>query len=127
MSLLVAFLLYFFHDKILISFSCVRLTEIPDTRIPNAATYKFEREDHTLGNLLRSQLLQDSRVIFAAYKVEHPLFANFLLKIQTEDGYTPEEALKNACSSILRQISVLRHKFKAEYDLKAMLAESDDI
>lgn len=105
----------------------LRLTITPDSRIPNAAIIKFEREDHTLGNLLRSQLLQDSRVIFAAYKVEHPLFANFLLRIQTEEGYSPKEALKNACSAILHQLTVLQQKFKTEWDLKAMLADSEDI
>jgi len=30
-------------------------------------------EDHTLGNSLRHQLLQDSRVRFAGYKKPHPL------------------------------------------------------
>ncbi|CDO56903.1 similar to Saccharomyces cerevisiae YOL005C RPB11 RNA polymerase II subunit B12.5 [Geotrichum candidum] len=104
-----------------------KITVTPDSRIPNAAIFKFEREDHTLGNLLRAQLLQDSRVIFAAYKVEHPLFANFLLRIQTEEGYTPKEALKNACSSVLHQLSVIQRKFKSEWELKAMIGDSDDM
>lgn len=98
----------------------------PDLRMPNSAIIKFEREDHTLGNLLRSQLLQDSRVVFAAYKVEHPLFANFVMRIQTEDGYSPKEALKNACSSLIAQLGFLNEKFKAEYELKAMLADNDE-
>jgi DNA-directed RNA polymerase II subunit RPB11 len=103
-----------------------KLTVSPDLRIPNAAIIKFEREDHTLGNLLRAQLLQDSRVIFAAYKVEHPLFANFIMRIQTEEGYNPKEALKNACSALIAQLGTLRDRFKTEYGLKAMLAETED-
>lgn len=95
-------------------------------RMPNAAIFKFEREDHTLGNLLRAQLLQDSRVIFAAYKVEHPLFANFVLRVQTEEGYTPKEAVKNACSALIGQLTQLNDRFKAEYSLKSMLAEPED-
>ena len=34
-------------------FLSVRLTITPDTKIPNAATFKVEKEDHTLANMLR--------------------------------------------------------------------------
>ena len=34
-----------------------RVTITPDTKVPNAATLVIEREDHTVGNLLRMQLL----------------------------------------------------------------------
>lgn len=104
----------------------IRITVTPDLRTPNTALIKFEREDHTLGNLLRSQLMQDSRVIFAAYKVEHPLFANFMMRLQTEDGYSPREALKNACSAVIAQLGLLVDRFKTEYDLKSMLADTED-
>ena len=81
---------------------------IPDTKVPNAAIVKIEREDHTLANLLRAQLLKDDRVLFAAYKVEHPLFANFVLRIQTEDDYSPREALQNACSGLISELDVIK-------------------
>ena len=44
-----------------------------DSRVPNACLYTFHKEDHTLGNLLKQQLLKDPNVIFAGYKVPHPL------------------------------------------------------
>lgn len=87
---------------------------------------KFEREDHTLANLLRAQLLKDDKVIFAAYKVEHPLFANFILRIQTEDDYTPKEALRNACSSLISELDIIKTKFKDEWALKSLLNNNDD-
>jgi RNA polymerase Rpb3/Rpb11 dimerisation domain len=37
--------------------------------VPSAAIFTFNKEDHTLGNLIRSRLLQSSHVVFAAYKV----------------------------------------------------------
>lgn len=95
-----------------------------DQRMPNAAFIKFEREDHTLGNMLTSQLQQDPRVLYAAYKIEHPLFANFVMRVQTEDGYSPREALRNACQNLIGQLKILSKKFKAEYGLKAMLGDS---
>lgn len=95
----------------------------PDTKVPNAALIRIEREDHTLANLLRAQLLKDERVIFAAYKIEHPLFANFVLRIQTEEDYTPKEALKNACTNLIGELDVIKTKFKNEWALKALINE----
>ena len=52
-------------------------------------------------------MLKDDRVLFAAYKVEHPLFANFVLRIQTEDDYSPQ-ALQNACSGLISELDVIK-------------------
>ena len=38
------------------------------TGTPNSAVFTFNKEDHTLGNLLRAHLLKDPHVIFAGYK-----------------------------------------------------------
>lgn len=94
--------------------------------MPNAALITIEREDHTLGNLIRAQLLKDERVIFAAYKVEHPLFANFVLRIQTEDNYSPKDALKNACTNLIGELDVIKNKFKDEWALKSLLNDNDN-
>lgn len=37
--------------------------------VPNACIFTFNKEDHTLGNLLRSRLLEDPHVLFSGYKV----------------------------------------------------------
>ena len=42
--------------------------------IPSSSIFTFNKEDHTLGNLLRARLLQSPMVTFAAYRVQHPLF-----------------------------------------------------
>lgn len=94
--------------------------------MPNAAIVKIEREDHTLANLLRAQLLKDQKVIFAAYKVEHPLFPNFVLRIQTEEGYSPKEALRNACSGLIGELDIVKTRFKDEWALKSLLNNSND-
>ncbi|PAV15346.1 RBP11-like subunits of RNA polymerase [Pyrrhoderma noxium] len=39
-----------------------------DTKIPNAATIKIVKQDHTLANMLRQQLLLNPSVLFAGYK-----------------------------------------------------------
>ncbi|KAI8069599.1 DNA-directed RNA polymerase [Gongronella butleri] len=85
-----------------------------DTRIPNAATFKIEREDHTLANMLRAQLLKDPRVLFAGYKVPHPLEHNFLIKIQTTPGTTPGQALSEATAELIKEINTLKNKFEMD-------------
>ena len=42
--------------------------------VQSASVFTFNREDHTLGNMLRSRLLQSPHVHFSGYKVPHPLF-----------------------------------------------------
>ncbi|CAH1762217.1 20111_t:CDS:2 [Entrophospora sp. SA101] len=54
-----------------------------DNRVENAATFDIQKEDHTMGNLIRHKLLQEPHVIFAGYKVPHPLENNIFLRVQT--------------------------------------------
>lgn len=44
-----------------------------DTKIANAGVFRFNKEDHTIGNLLRMQLHRDPNVRFAGYIHPHPL------------------------------------------------------
>lgn len=94
-----------------------------DTKAANAIVITFQKEDHTLGNLIKSELLQDSRVLFAAYKVEHPLFARFKMRIQTMEGYDPKDALKNACNAIIKKLAILKTNFETEWNLQTLASD----
>jgi DNA-directed RNA polymerase II subunit RPB11 len=37
--------------------------------------FTFNKEDHTLGNLLRAKLLENSHVQYAAYKVSYTIMS----------------------------------------------------
>jgi DNA-directed RNA polymerase II subunit RPB11 len=69
---------------------------------------------------LTSQLLQTPNVLFAGYKVPHPLHPYFLLKIQTDGTQTPQEALENVCTSLIATIGDLESKFKMEFQVKSV-------
>ncbi|GJE85223.1 DNA-directed RNA polymerase II subunit RPB11 [Phanerochaete sordida] len=93
-----------------------KLVEISeDTKIPNAATFKIVKEDHTLGNLLRAELLNDSRCLFAGYKVPHPLHPYFQLKVQTDGSVTPSQIVTETCQSLLEKLASVEAKFKREF------------
>ncbi|KAG1760770.1 DNA-directed RNA polymerase [Suillus occidentalis] len=94
----------------------VEVTE--DTKIPNAATFKIVKQDHTLGNMVRAQVLSMPQVLFAGYKVPHPLHPYFLLKIQTDGTMTPQAVLEQACTKLIATISSLEAKFKREFSFK---------
>lgn len=90
-------------------FSSFRLTYTPDAKIPNSGTFKIEREDHTLANLLRMELLKNDRVLFVGYKIPHPLDHHFLLRVQTVGPeYTPRDALQAGVAALLEGVEALR-------------------
>ncbi|KAF9010141.1 DNA-directed RNA polymerase [Cyathus striatus] len=91
---------------------------IEDTKIPNAATIKIVKQDHTLGNMLRAQLLSMPQILFAGYKVPHPLHPYFLIKIQTDGSITPQALLESACTKLIGTMSSLETKFKREFSFK---------
>ncbi|TFK26120.1 DNA-directed RNA polymerase II [Coprinopsis marcescibilis] len=99
----------------------VEVTE--DSKIPNAATIKIVKQDHTLGNMLRAQLLSMPQVRFAGYKVPHPLQPYFLVKVQTDGSITPQAAVEAACNKLIATVEVVAQKFKREFTYKDTAGE----
>lgn len=84
-------------------------------------------------NVIISQLLKDPRVLFAGYKVPHPLEHNFVIKVQTVPGTSPGKALKDATSELISEVNALKNKFDMEVirhrtfeDAKASQSGYDD-
>ncbi|CAJ1399715.1 unnamed protein product [Effrenium voratum] len=94
-----------------------RVHVIPDEKVSNAVIFHIWLEDHTLGNLLRMELMRNEAVLFAGYKVPHPLNHMIELRLQTTPASTPQEALRCAvtnlrseCKSMLEQFDEGCHK-----------------
>ncbi|KAI1718839.1 RNA polymerase rpb3/Rpb11 dimerization domain-containing protein [Ditylenchus destructor] len=83
-----------------------------DTKVPNAAVFTFNKEDHTLGNLLKHQLLKDPQVLFAGYRNPHPLEHKILLRIQTTPETTPADALNSAITDLTAELSLFEERFR---------------
>lgn len=103
-----------------------KVTEETDTRIPSTSVFTFNKEDHTLGNMLRSRLLQSPHVLFSGYKVPHPLFSTFILRVQTDGTLTPRQALVQACKDLVTDLGLLSREFTKEWELRKMVGESVD-
>ncbi|KAN0090253.1 DNA-directed RNA polymerase-like protein II subunit RPB11 [Hyaloscypha variabilis] len=98
-----------------------KCSEAPDTRTANSSVFTFNKEDHTLANILRAHLLKNSHVIFAGYKIPHPLFATFELRVQTDGSLTPKEALVNTCRTLVGDLEILSREFTKEFELRKMV------
>jgi DNA-directed RNA polymerase subunit L len=59
-----------------------KLTFTRDTKVANAGTYIVQKEDHTLGNIVRMQLHRDPNVVFAGYQVPHPSDNRIVIKVR---------------------------------------------
>jgi len=64
-------------------------------------------------------------VSFAAYRVPHPLEHNVVVRIQTEEGYEPKEAIIHAANALLVQLTQLKINFEQEWELKKISGEGD--
>ncbi|KAM0787828.1 hypothetical protein ACM66B_003882 [Microbotryomycetes sp. NB124-2] len=95
-----------------------------DTKIPNAATITINKEDHTLANMLRGQLLLMDNVLFAGYKVPHPLEPAVVLKVQTDGTESPVEVVRNACKQLIYTLSKMKAAFTSEVQ-RQQIAQDD--
>ncbi|KAJ8421439.1 hypothetical protein Cgig2_012854 [Carnegiea gigantea] len=95
-----------------------------DTKIINAATFTIEREDHTVGNILRMQLHQDPNVLFAGYKLPHPLQYKIIVRvsflcplvhaieIHTTSQSSPTQAYNQAINDLDKELDCLKSAFE---------------
>ena len=87
--------------------------EEEDAASAATATYILNRQDHTAANALKTSLLKDEAVVFAAYNMPHPLEAVVHLRVQTS-GAPAGAAVERALQRLIGTCT----------DLKASFAES---
>ena len=69
----------------------------------------LNKEDHTLGNLIRLQLLRNPEVRFTGYRIPHPLVHFVELKIQTaSSNVSPTEVLSAAIEDLSNECDFLQ-------------------
>lgn len=80
------------------------------TKTENEAVIEFIGEGHTILNLLRTELLNDERVLMATYDTKFPVMDNPVFRITTS-GIDPIIVLKEATRRIIDQCE----EFSQEY------------
>ncbi|KAF2749914.1 RBP11-like subunits of RNA polymerase [Sporormia fimetaria CBS 119925] len=95
-----------------------------ETRVPNTTVFTFNKEDHTLGNLLSQRLHNYKYVKFSAYKVPHPMFATFELRVTTDGTVSPKDAVMKCCEDIVQDLDVLSKSFTHEWHVAEAVMEN---
>lgn len=108
-----------------------RIRSEADEKAANAKLYTMWHEDHTLGNALRMELLRNPEVLFAGYKVPHPLDHMLELRIQTTPKSSPDKALADACNNLQKEADSMLTQFtngvkKLRGDIPTIAALKDD-
>ncbi|DBA76658.1 hypothetical protein WJX79_009323 [Trebouxia sp. C0005] len=102
------------YEKFVVPEGLEKISHEKDTKVPHAATFTIQREDHTIGNIVRMQLHRDNRVNFAGYKVPHPLEYRMLIKVQTNGDCEPKGAMQDALKDLQNEFSEIHDSFMAE-------------
>eukprot|EP01006_Ploeotia_vitrea_P019557 TRINITY_DN51768_c0_g1_i1.p4 TRINITY_DN51768_c0_g1~~TRINITY_DN51768_c0_g1_i1.p4 ORF type:complete len:129 (-),score=11.30 TRINITY_DN51768_c0_g1_i1:1926-2279(-) len=91
-----------------------------DTKLRSACTFIINKEDHSLGNVLRMKLTQNEDVQFVGYKVPHPLIHQVHLKVQTNGVVTPAAAVSSGIQACLADVDTVARKFKEQVEKRKM-------
>ncbi|AFZ81424.1 RNA polymerase small subunit, putative [Theileria equi strain WA] len=84
-------------------------------------TFSIENEDHTLGNVLRTLLVERDDVVFAGYSVPHPMQPEMNIRIQTT-GQPAVEVFSQSLGDLVEICDTLTDAFKKAMD-EAMLTD----
>jgi len=68
-------------------------------------------EEYSLVNMLKELLLEDSKVEFAAFRMDHPQIANPVLMVRTSES-TPLAVLKYAIKKMKKQAEEFKEALK---------------
>eukprot|EP00470_Lotharella_oceanica_P005273 CAMPEP_0170167840 /NCGR_PEP_ID=MMETSP0040_2-20121228/1121_1 /TAXON_ID=641309 /ORGANISM="Lotharella oceanica, Strain CCMP622" /LENGTH=131 /DNA_ID=CAMNT_0010405977 /DNA_START=36 /DNA_END=431 /DNA_ORIENTATION=+ len=82
-----------------------------DEKQTSCGVFTVNKEDHTFGNITRIHLLMDKRVLFAGYRIPHPLYAIVKMKIRTTTETTPIGAMESALTNASSELQHIADKF----------------
>lgn len=97
---------------------CVEITSLPKS---STLFYNLWAIISLFVFFLCSQLLKDPNVLFAGYKLPHPLEHKFILRIQTTSDYTPQDALMHAITDLLAELSLFEERFRVKKVINELL------
>ncbi len=89
----------------------VKVTYRDDAKLSKCGIFMVNKEDHTIGNSIRAQLLRDKRVLYAGYQISHPLFPIVKFKVRTTDKTDPAEVFGRALTNGTKELENIQASF----------------
>ena len=111
----------------------VKITEYESQKNTNTSLFVLEKEDHTLANLLRMKLHENSQVKQAGYRVPHPTQHRCEIRVQTaKDGTdrevpTPKQAMVMALTECRNDLEECKRLLLASLQAKNVTYSNSDI
>lgn len=83
---------------------------------PNSGTFFFNKEDHTIGNMMKMSLLSDQRVIFAGYRKPHPLehVVEVQLRVREDVNATPQQVAQLTFDNLQTELGSIRSQLETK-------------
>lgn len=103
-------------DSVRVPEGVAKVAMTPDEKVVNAAMFRIAREDHTLGNMLRMELLRDPMVKFVGYKHPHPLDNDIIIRVQSTVTVTPVTSLARSAARLEDELRHTQRMFSAACD-----------
>lgn len=107
------------YERFVVPEGVDKITVEKDTKVANAAKFTLQREDHTIGNILRMQLHRDEHVLFAGYQIPHPLEHRLIVKVQTNGRKTPVAAVEDALTALTDEYADIQEQFREQVAAKS--------
>eukprot|EP00347_Sterkiella_histriomuscorum_P004393 403360631 len=96
-----------------------------DNRVRHQGTLTIKDEDHSLGNLVRQQLLHNPKVKFSGYRKPHPLEEYVEIKVQTTGEVSPPDSIIMASEQLLSQMKSLSDSLMKQAQLLRVMDNSN--
>ena len=85
----------------------VRKQAVSDTE----ATYVLENEGHTMGNLIRGEMLHHTALECAGYKLKNPMSEEVEIYVKSKDGTTTDKVLIESLGLLREKLAFMETAF----------------
>ena len=80
----------------------------------NKLVIEIKGADHTLCNVLKTELLNDKHIKIATYGIRHPMISSPQMTVETDGEATPRSVLSSAVTRLHKVNEKFLNSFKAE-------------
>lgn len=90
-----------------------------DSGLANCYNFTIFKEDHTIGNLLTQELLNEERVLFAGYRIQHPMTDLIIVRVNVSDNIrSPADLVSSTINNLRDHLSYLKEDFEKQVEKK---------
>lgn len=88
-----------------------------DSGLANCYNFTIFNEDHTIGNLLTQELLNEDRVLFAGYRIQHPMTDLIIVRVNVQDTIRrPADLVSNTIKNLSDHLNILKNDFERQVE-----------